>query len=252
MCRDPYFADETEVFLRFCDNSPVSLFDLLGLWSSKWPFDDHGKFTKKAFNNFKKEFSFSCDVKNNEKRVFDAVLQKIIGANRSTDSKNEFYNNMHYHYNRGLDESPMAAKALYVLTWIKELTEIGSALTSSPRRCDEALEHLGIMSHMWQDYFAHGIDPSSKDCVGTIRGTPMVPLAVPSSYGSASKGGEHGGVGCALGQLFCCRGVTPEPGDRASDKATRQNLSVEYTEKLFNVILPIWFKKCGCEYCKDK
>ncbi|MBO6056488.1 MAG: hypothetical protein J6P84_05960, partial [Alphaproteobacteria bacterium] len=42
-------------------------------------------------------------------------------------------------------------------------------------KCIDALETLGLLTHMWQDYYAHGVERDDSwfgAQVGTLRGSP--------------------------------------------------------------------------------
>lgn len=103
---------------------------------------------------------------------------------------------------------------------------------------------LGIMSHMWQDYYAHGVEKNDSwfgATIGDIKGSPDDIQMEPVSYGAVGFRGGHGGV---------FRLINPfsrvQPGDRADDSDTRRKQAQQFTEGKFIKYLTKWRNGCCC------
>lgn len=117
----------------------------------------------------------------------------------------------------------------------------------NPTACNEALEILGRLVHMFQDYYAHGINPTHEDNTGSISGCPLAPMATPSSWDSWLESGEHGCVGSSLWRILTFQGYSPEPGDRAPDRSAREELAEKDTRTLLSGALKLWLEVCPCQ-----
>lgn len=111
----------------------------------------------------------------------------------------------------------------------------------NPTVCFDALDTLGRLTHMSQDYYAHGINPVKKDSTGNVNGCPLDPMAKPSSWDNWLFSGEHGCVGSIL------LNGSPEPGDRACDSASRKEFAKRDTQMLLNGALKLWLDVCPCQ-----
>ena len=213
----------------------------------------HESMTIDAVRNAFSE-KIACCGDSSENRATIEKLAKIISdANIATDTNEKYGENMAYHYNRGLRESPDEARMRYIMTQIIELYNLSKQLQIafvSPRNrkkaCTDSLDIIGRLAHMWQDYYAHGIDPTWLT-VGSISGAPYFPSATPSSWGGLFWGGEHGGIGTFL-FVGIWYGGAFEPGMRAPDRDERIKRSNEKTKFLMKYLLSAWMFTCGCEY----
>ena len=115
----------------------------------------------------------------------------------------------------------------------------------SASNCKEALNKLGLMIHMWQDYYSHGVkdDGWAIGDEGSIKGTPDNPEMRPSSYGLWGCRGGHGGVFRLLNPFS-----NVEPGDRAEDSEDRKQKAVDFVREQLLNFLPKWAGACCCEW----
>ena len=227
----------------FVRNYAVSAYDLLGLWLSS----SHEDFTVNAFIDFFAKYNSEMPTEMKE-----AILEYIVDANINTDS-GEYRDNLYYHFNRGLNVSKEDAIKEYIRLQKKEIREFLQCLSNAKHgtcetkkaKCKEALEHLGRIAHMWQDYFAHGINPTKESNVGKIKGNPLRPDATPSSWnGFWDYKGEHGAVWTVLGHFGDFPSI--EPGKRAPDCTHREEESEKATKVLFKNLFSTWIETCGC------
>lgn len=94
---------------------------------------------------------------------------------------------------------------------------------------------------MFQDYYAHGINPTAEDSTGNINGCPLAPMATPSSWDNWWLSGEHGCVGS-----FLWNGSI-ELGDRAPDSSSRKEFAERDTRTLLSGALNLWLEVCPCQ-----
>ena len=197
--------------------------------------------TKKGF------YMTDYGLSRSEKRK---ILKHLGKGNLDTDSS-PYFEDLSYHFNRGLEESPLQAQQKYLKTLFKEIIGFfddlysikpSNCMTDDDRKkCMEALERLGRISHMLQDFYAHAVSMQTNtvdDEVGSIPSwaSPLLPFAVkPSSFDiSENEDGEHGKT----------KSLVSEPGNRAPDRKKRKEKSIMITNDLFKNLLPFWLKKC--------
>lgn len=111
--------------------------------------------------------------------------------------------------------------------------------------CLEALAELGIITHMLQDYYAHGVekDDETGHIVGVLRGNPDNPQMVPVSFGALGFTGGHGGFWRLINPFS-----RVEPGDRAVDQSARKNGAVQKNKAELIQSLNQWLRACNCVY----
>ena len=247
--KDPLKFREDKNKYLFVKNHVATYVDVLGLWMSS----DHETMTGDAVRSVLPEM-LDCFGDSPENRVAIEKIAKIISeANVATDFDDKYEDDMAYHYNRQLWGSIEEAINRYTETLEKEREEFSKHLKiamENPNKrekvCTEALDIIGRLAHMWQDYYAHGINPTWFT-VGPISGSPENPTAKPSSWGAWYWGGEHGGIGTCL-TAGLPHGFAFEPGKRAPDCDNRIKESNEKTKILMEQLLTQWMSTCGCEY----
>ena len=249
LVKDPLKFREDKNKYLFVKNHVATYVDVLGLWMSS----DHETMTGDAVRSVLPEM-LDCFGDSPENRVAIEKIAKIISeANVATDFDDKYEDDMAYHYNRQLWGSIEEAINRYTETLEKEREEFSKQLKiamENPNKrekvCTEALDIIGRLAHMWQDYYAHGINPTWFT-VGPISGSPENPTAKPSSWGAWYWGGEHGGIGTCL-TAGLPHGFAFEPGKRAPDCDNRIKESNEKTKILMEQLLTQWMSTCGCEY----
>ena len=85
--------------------------------------------------------------------------------------------------------------------WENTIEKVGSPTEAD---CRLALEYLGTLTHMWQDYYGHGVkydpnlhpddSPKRDFSIGEIEGDPENIAMEPVSYGWFGFAGKHGGI----------------------------------------------------------
>lgn len=131
----------------FCGNDAVNTWDANGGWRSWWIFDQHSDITNDALKNLD---------------IAKHVIECIIEGNLYTDKNDEYFKELHRHFNREMDEDYEKALIDYmdllqeekriILSILKTITDSGEDCDSK-EKCEEALFHMGILSHMGQDFF---------------------------------------------------------------------------------------------------
>ena len=183
-------------------------------------------------------------------KLKDTLIEKIVDANVATDS-GDYKNKQNYHYcaDRDADWTVDYARGAYSETLVQErkhFLEIISANQNDKESCLVALEYLGRLCHMWQDYYAHGVEKDDSwfgADIGTIKGNPNSPTMIPVSYGSLGFVGGHGGFFRLMNPFS-----NVEPGDRADDAETRRSQAERFTNNEAFPLLLEWFKSCKCVY----
>lgn len=244
LCRDPINEKDTANIYLFVQNQ-FNGYDSLGLWLGH----THESLTKLAFPySFKgglvlMKVGDCCLTKNKSEKM----LQILINANVNTDSGDKG-GEQSYHFCRELTIlPPFQTSDEAIDAYRMRLKEIENYFTkaSEDGKCDEALMHLGTLTHMWQDYYAHGVNNDNwlGSGVGRISGNPTMPGPgiLPASYGMGGFRGSHGGIFRLLNPFS-----NVEPGDRAPDRIFRLDRASAFTKERLRELLDIWFDKCCC------
>ena len=240
---------------QISNNNIIMAWDNLGLWGrSYWGWTStHEEITTTAFA----ALVFIRGV--NDVIIIEAIkpsLISIVVENNLKTDEGEYYDKMEYHFNRDTDTTPQVARKNYIETKKKERNAIKNYINQASKikkwqkresPCLDALVNLGRLTHMLQDYYAHGVqrDDDTKTIVGTLQGDPDNPVLIPVSYGAWGFTGGHGGF---------WRFINPfsriEPGDRASDQNVRKTGAVNYTKQELLTQLNLWLEPCHCIYDK--
>ncbi|NUQ45949.1 MAG: RHS repeat-associated core domain-containing protein, partial [Phycisphaerae bacterium] len=197
MSRDP--SDElggVNLYVAI-SNDPVNECDPAGLWS----LEDHERLTRLSFRRVRNALPVSDEC-------LAAILGALIAANKSQDLAHFF--DYERHYNRpvakkGQKDDKAAWDRKYGRYLVQEDDRFGAALNASPPDCDSALTSIGLLTHSWQDFYAHAIrrdgmgGKENSSFPGWIAWTGNPPVTGsplqrdsfwPSSY-SLFGGGEH-------------------------------------------------------------
>ena len=249
---DPIFEDGGANLNSFVKNYVLSYVDLYGLsigksnWFTKRGHT-HEELTRAAYP-FDKKNPLLC-------LTDDSILNVLIESNVETDS-GDTGDQQQYHYCTGLKHvySWSYDFAKYKKDYSDMLTEKLHEFTKNiakPNKsnCNEALNVLGTLTHMWQDYYSHGVKDDGwfigKE--GEIAGSPDNPQMIPDSYGWYGFRGGHGGLFRLLNPF-----TRVEPGDRAKDSEERRKQAVKFVKKKLSDLLPKWAASCCCEWRKSK
>jgi hypothetical protein len=176
-------------------------------------------------------------------QVWINVLHFLQDSNISVDSGETFKINA-WHFNRNIGEDIDSAKSAYATilknNWDKIIEKINSP---DEENCTRALEIVGMLSHAWQDYYAHAIhkdSDGSKKTIGVVTGNPDYPGIdmKPASWGGLwpPRFGEHG---------------ASEPGKRAPDTAVRIKSAEDFTAEKFEEFLNKFWEPCKCYVIKE-
>ena len=238
--KDPYEDDYSPNLYAFCANN-CNLFDKLGLWLSY----RHRKLTSRAFwyvsrTVFKNEFD-ACYGQYD----LDRIEEALVNANVDTDSGDKADDQGYHFCSWTKDMDNVNYKKRYGEYLASELRTYKKALIFPGVDCKKALNHLGILSHMWQDYYAHGVEKDDSwfgAKIGKIKGSPDDIQMIPVSFGWEGFRGGHGGL-FRLVNAFS----RVEPGDRANDSGKRRYLAKWFTIGKFKELLPTWADACRCD-----
>ena len=236
----------------FVSNNPINFIDGLGLWSS-WLWTDHQEMIDEAFKVITDiECLQDLDIR---AAVVDNLKWANVGMDFSPKYNQSTYEQLPYHYNRGVFQDPKKAIREYLSFVARQKMIIDAALEEDIEDgCAIALKELGKLSHSIQDYYGHGVSENygkripgrrrgkhgsvPRYGVGSMSGSPSNPTMQPSSYYLGGLFGNHGFI------LF------PEPGTRAPDTDARKRASIDATIKLFRPYLEKWCRRCG--KCQNK
>ncbi|KAA3206942.1 RHS repeat-associated core domain-containing protein [Akkermansia sp. BIOML-A44] len=245
--RDPIAENGGENLYGFVSNSPYVYNDYQGLWLSR----RHRRLTRRPLSTYK--FILTVKEKEISLTIKEKLLEVIVEANVDTDS-GEMGKTQAYHYCTGLDskETHQEARDNYIAMLLAESKKFDKKISKekvSSDECKEALEILGHLNHMWQDYYAHKVelDENKKSVVGKIQGSPDDPQMFPVSFGSMGFKGGHGGFWRIINPFS-----RVEPGDRADDVDIRRQQAKEYTKTHSDLFLKSWFKKCKCHFYRKE
>ena len=235
---DPYEDNNSPNLYEFCVNNG-NLFDKLGLWL---PYR-HRKLTKRAFDKVSRHV-FNNSENNPCIGEFDLekIKEALIAANVNTD-EGETEKKQEYHFCADTrDLANKNYKDLYKKLLVDKDKDFNRQV--SEKDCTAALNTLGVMSHMWQDYYAHGVKKNDSwfgATIGNIKGSPDDIQMEPVSYGALGFRGGHGGA-FRLFNPFS----RVEPGDRAKDSDSRRRKAKLFTIGKFRDYLTTWVKGCCC------
>ena len=236
----------------FVRNQWECTFDILGLWTS----GTHVDLTQEnAATELRRRMPQQIKENKAIKKRIQDLAEIIVDANVGTDSFfGSYYWNNHYHFNRGLSEKVQDAKLAYIRLLLSEISLYMAVLEQAKsgncaqrkEKCEEALIILGRLSHMLQDYYAHGLPTENNPTQQGVLGILTNSLMKPSSYGSfIFNGGEHGNLWTLL------QFKSMEPGMRAPDREARLSNSSRITQSCFAVLLSEWSLVCSCMYEKE-
>ena len=250
----------------YCVNRPTSLCDMLGLYSSVG-IETHQNILKHALDALIEEGGAPC-LKDAGKRehVLDALQAANAGMDRGLYAEDE---KLYFHFNRKMDQSPQGAIVAYTNALAEWRTGIDTALKAGwSEDCRRALQLIGELTHMTQDYWGHGVswsyevhpriietgDPLNPfiydpgyppdSAIGEATGSPDDPSMKPSSYAGPLGDSEHGPI------------YGREPGNRAPDgtgwklpffwdySTGRLGKAVDYTKQDLRKYLGTWCEKC--------
>ena len=245
--RDPIMEQGGWNLFAFVGNRAYYQYDKLGLWLAR----RHRRLTRRSLSSYK--FQIDINGKSISLPIKKELLEIIVEANVDTDS-GEMGKNQAYHYCTGLDsnETFETAKRNYISTLAIESKKFYDTISKqmiSLEDCKDALKTLGHLNHMWQDYYAHGVeeDNAKKAVVGKIQGSPEMPIMIPVSFGSMGFKGGHGGFWRVMNPFS-----RVEPGDRATDSNIRKQQAKSYTKIHSIPFLSAWFAKCKCHFYSEE
>jgi len=224
------------------NNNSIGQWDNLGLWGRSYflgAFSTHAEITEDGFK-------YTYPVKSSLKDI-------VIGGNTDTD-KGDYENIMAYHYCRFPGSPIQKAKRHYSATKKSVEGEFDTDLKTASQikrklerdiPCKAALTKLGRLTHILQDYYAHGVEKDDEYgfIIGEIKGSPDSPQMVPVSYDNLGFSGNHGGLWRLINPFS-----RVEPGDRARDQDNRKKLAVRRTRSEFLDKLGKWIEPCLCTY----
>ena len=212
------------------------------------------------------------------------MINEIVEGNNDTDSGEYFYN-LYYHFNRNMTESSSNAKFEYwvllqktkieIILMLRKIKNPHPMTPEIENICSCALNKMGILSHMGQDFYAHAVSygTSTNDfdssvfssmsqsiingefmlsmnsmstqihnvIIGSNPGTiptfssPDIPFFVKPSNYNGSWKSSE------HGQIW-----TVEPGNRAADRKQRRQRAINWTYFTLKPLLMTWIEKCPC------
>jgi hypothetical protein len=217
------------------------MFDALGAF----PLPTHSKLTEESLDSALKTMGEDSGV---SATCRNTMLRGLINGNHEQDILHLATNARHYNrdvvandddtYKKESDKAYgdyVASESAAFLGNFKQ-----SKLTDpfTKEQCDATLRNIGLLTHSWQDFFAHAIgrngswDIWSKDGKGDPEQRDSV---WPSSY-NIGGGGEHP--------------ATEEPIlELSPEYAARYKAASAYVAKQLGSMIPLWYSKCRC-HCK--
>jgi RHS repeat-associated protein len=250
LSKDPYVESPDVNGYIMCRNSLIDLIDVLGLW---WPME-HEEFVREAMDKIRGDLPCLKDD-----AIYNTVVKRVVEGNAHMDAlkpyKNPDANNLPLHYNRAMCQDYNKAKEIYREGLKQRRDNISSNDLGTEAKCYEALEQMGQLTHMLQDYYGHGVDESyvyqgskisagfggvmflTTEWAGKIGNSYGNPDSCenqmkPSSYSRWYLGSEHG-------SLF-----DGEPAWRAPDTSARRNSSIEVSVNELLLHMKSWCNKC--------
>jgi hypothetical protein len=228
-----FAADDFNLY-RYVGNAPVSALDYSGLWKS----GDHKDLTRRAFEQAMNQLN-----RKDSKKCRSRLLDKPKKYNLMQDKEDEYYADRARHYSRSSSTHYVTANKAYRKYTTEEEKRFYEALGVKVPKCEAALKSLGLLTHSWQDYFAHAVLQSGKpgpawSATPPIKGNPdsLNAKLKACSYDSWHHSGEHGWFEPAY-----------DDGETGAD--LRKDDAVYYVKKRYLTMLAAWFDKCGC-YCE--
>ena len=233
-----------------CKNDSANVFDSLGLWL----FWTHQNLT---YNAFTYDLQLPYLLQTYFKHLIDLsalalkITSLVTNANVRTDFGEKKEKQQYHFCTNFADRNRMDFVALYTEALKAEMNDWDDLIVKKAfptmENCMEALEHLGTLTHMWQDYYGHGVEydpylhpddsPKRDFSIGEIKGNPDNIAMQPVTYGGEGFLGKHGG-------LFDIPSI--EPGYRADDPDNRLKLARRFTYQKIAKMMPDWITKCHC------
>ena len=222
----------------YCKNAPLYNTDFLGLWLGY----RHEIITKESIGDV--EFKYYQQ----KYKLADIIYKIVERGNTETDS-GDYADQQKYHFCSHYERKQTAddARREYSKTLKKEIKDFNDSIKKrelTEKECTDALTKLGRITHMWQDYYGHGMEREYTEEPGRISGSPDNPVAYPASfymYNWFYVPGTHGGCNNVV-----CPWSRVEPGDRATDRNYRLSQATDFTKKKGEALLQAWFSKCKC------
>lgn len=218
--------------------NPIASVDPTGMWKG----GDHKDLTQAALNiAFPMSQHSAC---------YDHVLAGILAGNAAQDQGTN-YNELWRHYNRPKDSSNANVpdyNGKYLQYLFDEEQRFWNALKvnddgAAPNEedCAAALYSLGLLTHSWQDYYAHAVlmSGSAGPAWPSKGGSPdslNSPPLKPSGWGGDLDWDEHG---------------AREPAYRdASGTVARKRDAIQFVATAVGTPLFVWEARCRC-FCKQ-
>ncbi len=243
---DPIEEQGGNNLYAFVGNNPVNRWDNWGLWLPS----RHKSITKNAFARILMTTISDSNLKS--EKVKEKLIEIVKTANVDTDSNSTTKSDQRYHYCRDMETSENIGRTGYstILKKLKDkFEELLIVAGDTPETsCAKALVPLGTLTHVWQDYYAHGVEQDDSwygAKIGYITGNPEALTMIPVSFSELGFRGGHGGF---------FRLVNPwskvEPGDRAPDRTMRIIKAQDFTAVKLVDYINLWLPSCKCEYEK--
>ena len=204
--RDPVWELGGENLFAYCSNGPWASYDRLGLYSS-YGITTHQNLVEKALDEVLEEGEAQC-VKKRRLQIKELLSENNAKMDSKPYSDDKY---LYLHYNQGTQGDFSSATNQYVEALNQLADDISQAIKDGgDAGCSEAMEKIGNLTHMLQDYYGHGVaydyevgDHDEK--IGNAVGDPYNPLMKPSNYNGFWSKSQHGRI------------YQSEPGIRAPD-----------------------------------
>ena len=257
--RDPAeYADGMSLY-EYVDSAPMHYDDPFGLYT------DHETLTMKSLKEGWPETG-------ENKRCREWVLQTLIRTNLSQDKDPAKFKEGFRHYNYPKGGNPGDADRAYGEQLVGGQMMFDASLEAVKTPCDtksdesncrDAIEALGEMTHLWQDYFGHAVlsetgkfAPAWTHKPEPIKGDPdnRNPMLRPSSWETSSPFSEHGWHFDPTGPDSIWAPVVyppkfhggPRRVEREKVRDPRRDDAIMFVAGKYAKLLPKWFDKCRC------
>ncbi len=262
-------GDDGARLYDYCCNDPVSMVDILGEWSSPdvipWIGDllapilpnDHEELisaVEEASGSYFQAYPLPDVLSREVFNILKRANQEMDkGANAGNDAEH-----LPLHFNRTKEKNNEFAAIETYRNGLKRERAQNKGKYDDLKACTDAIEALGRVTHMLQDYYGHGVSWKKErarrrrrgkvEYYYTIIGRPFgdpdttnpteATIMKPSSYAGKWGHSEHGPI------------WAPEPGNLRF-ATQRRNAAIDKTKQELSKWLPNWCRDCACLFLKS-
>ena len=262
-------GDDGARLYDYCCNDPVSMVDILGEWSSSDAIPGIGDLLAPILPNDHEELISAVEEASGSyfqayplpdvlsREVFNILKRANQGMDKGDNAKNDA-EHLPLHFNRTKEKNNEFAAIKTYQKGLEKERERNKGKYDDLKACTDAIEALGRVTHMLQDYYGHGVSWKKERArrrrrgkvkyYYTIIGRPFgdpdttnpteATIMKPSSYAGQWGHSEHGPI------------WAPEPGNLRF-ATQRRNAAIDKTKQELSKWLPNWCRDCACLFLKS-